>query len=361
MAIQENFQNVVKINCPTGSGSGFYIKSADVVITNYHVVAGNKSVAIELHDRNKITATVLQVNPMKDLAFLKPAQPISDIEFPICRTMTTKNLDKVMVLGYPYGMPFTITEGIISAPRQLLQGQYYIQTDAAVNPGNSGGPMVDHTGAIIGITTCKFNEADNMGFALPSDMIADELDNFKTNPPQNYGVNCPSCNYLIVKKDDYCENCGAKLDAEALFKEYVPSEIGAYAESIISELGIDPIVARAGSDFWEFHNGSSMIRIFIYNNNYLFATSPLVKLPTQSPIEVYKFILSNPCDPFYLGVYNGVVFISYRTAMPDVRNPIHGKAIRENFIQFAKMADTIDNKLVNEFGCTWTEDAKPNS
>lgn len=359
MTIHDNFQNVVKIHCPTGTGSGFYIKSADIVITNYHVVAGNKSVAIELHDREKITAAVLQVNPMKDLAFLKPAKPISDVEFPICRTMTTKNLDKVMVLGYPFGMPFTVTEGIISAPRQLLQGQYYIQTDAAVNPGNSGGPMVDQNGQIIGITTAKFNDADNMGFALPSDIIAQELDSFKANPPQNYGVNCPSCNYLIVQKDEYCENCGAKLDAEALFKEFAPSELGVYVEGIITELGIDPIVARAGNDFWEFHNGSSLIRIFIYNSNYLFATSPLVKLPQQNPADVYKYILSNPCDPYYLGVYNGVIFISYRVAMPDVRCAVHGQKIRENFVKFAKMADFIDNKLVTEFGCAWTEDAKP--
>ncbi len=361
MNIQENFKNVVKINCPTGSGSGFYIRSADVVITNYHVVAGNKSVAIEMQDRNKMKAAVIQVNPMKDLAFLKPAQPISDSEFVLNRTPAVKNLDKVMVLGYPYGMPFTVTEGIISAAKQLLEGQYYIQTDAAVNPGNSGGPMIDNEGNIIGITTCKFSEADNMGFALPSDVIATELDKFKTNPPAAYGVNCPSCNFLMLEKDDYCENCGAKIDAENLFKEYKLSPLGEYTEGIIRDLGVDPVIARAGSDFWEFHLGSSLIRFFIYNNNYFFATSPLVKLPTVNPAEVYKYVLSNPCDPFYLGVYNGVIFISYRMAMPDIFSPSHQATIRATYINFAKKANEIDNYLVNTFGCTWTEDAKPNS
>ena len=74
---------------------------------------------------------------------------------------------KVYVAGYPYGMPFTITEGSVSSPKQLMDGKY-IQTDAAVNPGNSGGPILDEDNRVVGVTVSKFTQADNMGFGIRS-------------------------------------------------------------------------------------------------------------------------------------------------------------------------------------------------
>ena len=142
---------IFKINTASGSGTGFYIQDQNLVVTNYHVVSGYKKVAIEMQDKNTLSADVMVINPLIDIALLKPEKTLTGLpNVTFKKHDSLKNRDKVSVLGFPFGMPFTVTEGIISATKQLLNGQAYIQTDAAVNPGNSGGPVVNMNGDIIG-------------------------------------------------------------------------------------------------------------------------------------------------------------------------------------------------------------------
>jgi serine protease Do len=354
--IKKLFDNIVKISSASGSGSGFYINSQNAVITNHHVVAGVKSVAIETEKKEKRKASVLQINPMSDIAILRPAKPVADIEMEIAKDSPVNNMDKVHILGYPLGMPFSVTEGIISSPKQYVNGRYLIQTDAAINPGNSGGPMVNTDGEVIGITTCKYTHAENIGFAVPADVISAELESFKNSDAESFAVKCPSCDFLILEKEEYCENCGSKLE-ESLFAELKLSPLGEFAESALDEIGIDPVLARAGNEFWEFHHGSAMIRFFIYKNNYFFATCPLVKLPKVKPIDVYNYVLSDPVSPYFLGVYNSTVFISYRTCIKDIFSE-KGKAIQKHLVNFPAKADELDNILIDKYGCEWSDQAK---
>ncbi|MBU1075691.1 MAG: trypsin-like peptidase domain-containing protein [Spirochaetes bacterium] len=349
---------VVKINTAKGSGSGFYIKDMDLIVTNYHVVSGQHDLAIETYDKDKVKSKVLQINPLLDLALIKPIKKLSAPQAVFQLSGKLNNRDKVFVLGYPFGMPFTITEGIISSPRQLLEGQYFIQTDAAINPGNSGGPMLSPDGRVLGVATSKFTEADNMGFALPSDIVVQELESFKSNPTADYSVKCPSCNALIIEKTEYCENCGAKIDVEVLFADIKLSPLSVFVEETLEKEGIDPVVSRVGNEYWEFHRGSAMIRIFVYKNSYLIATCPMVKLPKENLSELYKYVLSNPVKPFYLGVDRGLIFISYRVHLTDLDSK-YKEDIRKNLMGLARKADELDNYLVDTFKCEWSEEAKP--
>ena len=117
------------------------------------------------------------VNPVRDIALLK-----ADGDFSALPEIALSALDevtigqKINVAGYPFGMPFTVTEGTVSSPRQLLNDSYYIQTDAAVNPGNSGGPMFNDNSELVAITVSKLNNADNMGFGIPVSSLRELLD-----------------------------------------------------------------------------------------------------------------------------------------------------------------------------------------
>ncbi|MCB1192759.1 MAG: trypsin-like peptidase domain-containing protein [Leptospiraceae bacterium] len=350
---------VVKINTADGSGSGFYSKTYGLVVTNYHVVAGSRRVAIETQDESKYVADVVLVNPMTDVAFLKPKDipdTIPDVKF--LSSVNLQDMDKVSVLGFPYGMPFTVTEGIISRAKQQLNGRTYIQTDAAINPGNSGGPLVSaSSGEIVGLATSKFAEADNMGFALPIDEVLNELESYEKNPNSGFAVKCPSCDTALYEKMEHCSNCGSKLNQEELFAELKPSPIAVFVEEVFKDLNIDPVIARKGPDFWEFYQGSALVRYFIFKTNYLFATSPLVKLPKKNLKELYEYILSAPAKPYSLGINEGLIYISYRVHLSDISSHIR-ETIQKDLSHLALKADEMDNYLVDTYGCEWTETSK---
>jgi serine protease Do len=358
----ENLHNlapaVCKVITSSGSGSCFYIKNDNVWITNYHVVAGNKQVTIENQQLDRYLANVIFVNPVDDIAFLKSEYRLADypgIPFESGRTVQVS--DSVYVLGYPFGMPFSITEGIVSSPNQIMDGRRYIQTDAAVNPGNSGGPVVSADGNLVGITTAKFQEADNMGFAIPAEILPSQFQYIGQNPEERFSLKCPSCDDLIINETEYCENCGAEI-SKRFFEEIPLTELANFVESAIESLGMNPILARAGTEYWKFHQGSSEVRIFVYNRNYLYATSPLNNLPKSNLKELYEYLLKDNVLPYKLGVTDNKIFISYRFHISDIYTEF-AEQIKQGLTSLALKADEMDDFFVNNYGCEMTTFSKP--
>jgi len=356
--IQNIIPAVVKIGTSSGSGSGFYLKNHGIVVTNNHVVANHKMVSIETQDRERIAAKVVFLNPIVDLAFLMPSKSLDHLPHLNLQPVgVIQNMDRVAVLGFPYGMPFTVTDGIISSIKQLMDGRHYIQTDAAVNPGNSGGPLVNLRGEVVGVTTSKFSNADNVGFAIPAENLMQDLQSFSENVGMEFSVKCPSCSSLLFEKTEYCFNCGASIDQDTFFDEPTLSPLAIFVEDALQELGIDPVIARNGYDYWEFHQGSSLVRIFVYNQNYLYTTSPLVKLPKANLENVYRYILSAPNPPFSFGIFQGLIYMSYRVHMSDLQSSFRSN-IQQFIANFAEKADEMDNYLIDNFGCESSEYSK---
>lgn len=356
----EQLKNAVyKINTASGSGTGFYLNTPNIFVTNYHVVEGNKNVAIENQTQDRFLAKVIYVNPDADIAFLKSENHTPDSTIPFDSVQEVRSRDKVFVLGFPFGMPYTITEGIVSNEKQLLDGKNFIQTDAAVNPGNSGGPVVNAEGLLVGVTTAKFTEADNVGFAIPAKIVREELDTLTQNTDGKFSMKCDSCKSLIFEKTDYCPNCGSTIN-EKIFDDKEISKLSVFVEEAIKNMGTNPILARSGTEFWEFHSGSALVRIFVYDKNYLYATSPMNNLPTGNLEALLRYQLSNPVPPYKLAVYNNQIYLSYRVRMSDV---FSGRAdeIKQNLSNLILKANEMDDYFVQEFGCEKTNYAKVHS
>ena len=134
-------------------GSGFIIASDGLVLTNAHVVREAKEVLVKLNDRREFKARVLGADPATDIAVLR----IDAKNLPVVRLGDSDQLqvgDPVLAIGSPFGFEQSATQGIVSAKGRSLPGDSavpFIQTDAAVNPGNSGGPLFDGSGAVVGI------------------------------------------------------------------------------------------------------------------------------------------------------------------------------------------------------------------
>jgi serine protease Do len=161
-----------------GLGSGFIIGSDGLILTNAHVVKEAKDVVVKLQDRREYVAKVLGVDAATDIAVLK----IDAKNLPVVRFGQPSKLmvgDYVLAIGAPYGLDQTATSGIISAKGRSLPSENgdnfvpFLQTDAAVNPGNSGGPLFDAAGNVVGINSQIYSRTggfQGVSFAIPIDV-----------------------------------------------------------------------------------------------------------------------------------------------------------------------------------------------
>ena len=155
-----------------GLGSGFIISPDGLILTNAHVVREAKDVTVKLSDRREYTAKVLGSDATTDIAVLK----IDAKDLPVVRLGDARQIevgDPVLAIGAPYGLEQTATQGIVSAKGRSLPGDTVVpftQTDAAVNPGNSGGPLFDATGSVVGINAQIYSRSggfQGLSFAIP--------------------------------------------------------------------------------------------------------------------------------------------------------------------------------------------------
>jgi len=158
----------------TSLGSGFFIDTAGYVVTNNHVIQDADEIAVVLNDDTRLEAEVVGRDPKTDLAVLKVNPPAGLIAVEWGDSDDNRVGDWVIAIGNPFGLGGTVTTGIISARgRDINAGPYddFLQTDASINRGNSGGPMFNLDGGVIGVNTAIFSPSGGsigIGFAIPS-------------------------------------------------------------------------------------------------------------------------------------------------------------------------------------------------
>lgn len=160
---------VVTITAGGKQGSGFFISTDGVVLTNAHVVEGSADPEVKLANGRVLRSQVLAADADRDLALL--SVPVRGV--PTVRIGSSKDLrvgDTVLAIGAPLGLEHTVTRGIVSSKSREIDGKTYIQTDAPLNPGNSGGPLLGPAGAVVGVGTAVAPSADGIGFAVPIEL-----------------------------------------------------------------------------------------------------------------------------------------------------------------------------------------------
>jgi serine protease Do len=232
-------------------GSGFIISSDGLILTNAHVVREAKEVTVKLSDRREFRAKVLGTDPVTDIAVLR----IDARNLPVVRLGDAQQLqvgDSVLAIGSPFGFEQSATQGIVSAKGRSLPGDAavpFIQTDAAVNPGNSGGPLFDGSGAVVGINTQIYSRSggfQGLSFAIPINVALKMKDQIVTTGKVSHarlGVIIQDLNQTLA------ESFGLGRPDGALIANISPDSAAAAAGlkpgDVITEVNGEPIV-RSG-------------------------------------------------------------------------------------------------------------------
>ncbi|PLX67294.1 MAG: peptidase S1 [Denitrovibrio sp.] len=165
-------------------GSGFIIDESGLIITNNHVIEEASEIIVKLNDDHKFPAKVIGRDPLTDLALIKIQPKGVDLKtLPLGDSDEAEIGDWVVAIGNPLGLEWTITAGIISAKgREIGSGPYdnFLQTDASINTGNSGGPLINMDGEVVAINTAIIPSGQGLGFAVPVNMLKELLPKLKT-------------------------------------------------------------------------------------------------------------------------------------------------------------------------------------
>jgi len=173
--IEDAIKSVVTIKTDISQGTGFIIDKEGYIVTNYHVMENAKSARIITYDSETHQVSLIGYDNTLDIALLKISGDFEELKFSDSDDVQIG--EKVIAIGNPLGLQFSVSEGIVSATdRQGPSGtNSYIQTDTALNPGNSGGPLINTEGKVIGINNFKISGGESIGFALESNSIEDAV------------------------------------------------------------------------------------------------------------------------------------------------------------------------------------------
>lgn len=355
--IEEYQHAVIQIATRSGTGTGFYVKEFDLIITNDHVVDSSSEVTITGKAFEKMLSRVFYTDRKHDLAFLEAPKNIELPEIKLGRYEEMKDGDPVIAIGHPYGLNYTATQGVISKVDRIRDGLKFIQIDAAINPGNSGGPLVNANGEVIGVNSFIIRGGDNLGFALPVNYLREALQLYLPIKGET-STRCYSCGFLVTNKNidskKYCPSCGAEVKLpKADEKEAEPVGTAKMVEDILKELGKDVRLAREGVNQWSVKEGSAKIRITYNPENYFIAGDAyLCQMPTDATKirSLYEFLLKENFRIHNLVLSCLKQNIVLSCIVYDLDLTKEGGA--ETFRHLFQRADYYDDFLKTEYACT---------
>jgi serine protease Do len=347
---------IIQIATQTSTGTVFYVKEFNLIVTNEHVVSKTTEVTIAGRLFEKRLARAWYVDKKHDLAFLQPPEGIQIPEVKLGQYSSLLDGEVVVAIGHPFGLNYTATQGVISKVDRIREGVKYIQIDAAINPGNSGGPLVNKQGEIIGVNSFIIRGGDNLGFALPVSYLREALEMYLPHWG-NPSTRCHSCNYLVLPDNidgtKYCPFCGTEVKLPlAAERELKPVGIAKMVEDILTELNKDIKLARDGNNNWSVKEGAAKIKINYNPENFFVAGDAyLCQLPSDTTQikPLYQFLLREnyKLDGLVLSCVRQNIVLSCIMYDLDMTKENGIEMFRDLF----QKADYYDQLLEKEYSC----------
>lgn len=357
--IIETYKNyVVQIATPYNTGTGFLLPHEGIIVTNEHVVRDNHEVVLEGRLIPKQMARVLYLDQKFDLSFIKAPALAKEAEgIEIEKTQRLHEGDLIIAVGHPFGLKYTATQGIVSNTMHMHNDIQYIQHDAALNPGNSGGPLINSRGRVVGVNTFIVQNGNSIGFSLPASYLEETLSAFSKGLGDE-ATRCESCSNIVFGKSStghYCFHCGSKIRMPSDAEPYEAIGMQRTIEDTLIRLGYAVNICRRGPNNWELVHGSATIEIAYHDQSGLIlCDAVLCYLPKTQIQELYEYLLrqNHQMQGGSLSLRGNEIILS--TIMVDRQLDV-----QQGYHQIKHLmekADYYDDQLVNLFGAIWKQD-----
>ncbi len=232
-------------------GAGFFI-APNLIVTNTHVITDGKNVIVQSYNSvAQFNATVIAKNQTTDVALIKldDWQGYTDVnDYTILDIVSSRDTvagDEVWSIGHPWGLYWTVSHGIVSSNKRRIDSSmmYYIQTDAAIHQGNSGGPLLDSNGDVVGIVSKVFSltQSDGFGLAIPGDIVIDSINQLKETGRvawSTIGLNLEQTDngtaVRVAEVLDWPSTRGADIQPGDILTEVTTDETGILGKKIVT-------------------------------------------------------------------------------------------------------------------------------
>ena len=331
-------RGVVGVRTRRGDGTGWVALENDIVVTNFHVVGYEPVPQLRTVDGREVEAKVIYVSTRHDIALLMPVVALDVAPLPLGPSTEVAQGQPVAAIGHPFGLTFTVTRGVLSATCRDFDGVPHLQTDAALNPGNSGGPLIDEQGRAIGVNAF-LRAGQNLGFAVPIHLFGHVLTRLSVDRSQALTIQpvyrCLGCETPFDPRSEHCVRCGRAVPGT----EREPSEhlveqdrAAVVVSRVLEQLGYVPNQLRAGENTWRVPSSIGELMVAVNESGAIvnFAIR-VARLPRTGHEAVYRFLLSyndrtsRVCrasiatDIVYLGIREPVDFLNVKAVAADVQ------------------------------------------
>ncbi len=345
---------IIQIATPYSVGTGFYLASYDLIVTNEHVVRDNKEVVIDGESFDRQLVQVLYLDEIYDLAFLKPPKNHNIPSISLREVSELTIGEVVLSLGHPFGQNYQFKEGRVDAIEFEEEEIQYYEHSASLSPGNSGGPLFDSDGLLLGINTFVITGGKEVGYSLPLSKLKEGLQIY-SNSNAEYLVKCGECKKVIEDLNESsrrCTHCGSKLTYISKIPKYEPIGINKQIEDMLIELNHDAMLARRGPYNWEVEQGSALIHVAYHEKTGLITgDAHLCSIPDEEILPLYSYLLkaNYELEGLSFTVRDNEVILSL-LIFDQYLNKLTALRLFEHLF---KMADHYDDILVEDFNAKW--------
>lgn len=344
-------KGIIQIAAPSLIGSGFYLEDEALLVTNASLVQGCNEVAVGGETWDPERSKVLLLDSINNVAFLAVPEGMPKEGLKMGHWAGLKKGDPVQLWAQAPWMELTSKKGFIIEPATEFMGVPCMNMDFLVDPQDSGSPLLDANGDVLGVNTWMARLPVGKGWALHGKRLQELLGAYRGHAGE-CASRCLQCLNLVFEstRDGYfCPHCNGRITLPCDMPDYEPHGVAGVIEEMIENLGYDVHRCRQGPNHWSWRSGSARVRlVYVPHDGYLTGDAYLCKMPVNNREKTMSFLLNenHSLEGIRFSLFGEYIVLSLNI----YDRYLHPQTGVELLKVLEEKADYYDDRLLEEFG-----------